>query len=511
MKLTLRHPLSRGDRPRPQCSGHPEQPPHHSVREVSLSAGTALLAVLAAAVLLMGCATPTAAPPSAPLTQASQLGAAATTTPWPDARWWVRYGDATLDQLVDQALAGQPSLRVVQARIRVADAAVHAADAARAPHGALSADAIYQRFNENGIYPPPLAGSTRWTADVRAGVNWELDLFGRQRAALDSAIGQWRAAQADAQAARVLLAANVAGTYFNLARLIEARTVSIDALQQREQVVGIVRQRISAGLDTQVDLKQAEGLVAQSKVEIEALGDAIGRTRHALAELVGVGPQTFDALAPALHPIASGAVPDSLPADLLGRRADLVAQRWRVEAATRDSEVARTQFYPNVNLSAFVGLSSLGLNRLLDSGSLVYGAGPALQLPLFDAGRLQANLDARRADVDASIEAYNGALLRALREVADELTGLRSIERQQIAQRDATAAANAAYDLAVQRYRAGLGNFLVVLAAQTNVLTQRLADTDLKARHLASEVALVRALGGGFDAAGELPQTTASR
>ncbi|HEU5295843.1 MAG TPA: TolC family protein, partial [Burkholderiaceae bacterium] len=181
------------------------------------------------------------------------------------------------------------------------------------------------------------------------------------------------------------------------------------------------------------------------------------------------------------------------------------------EAATRDSDVARAQFYPNVNLTAFVGLSSLGLNRLLDSGSLIYGAGPALHLPLFDAGRLQANLDARRADVDTSIEAYNGALLHALREVADELTGLRSIERQQSAQRDATAAANAAYDLAVQRYRAGLGNFLVVLAAQTNVLTQRLADTDLKARHLASEVALVRALGGGFDAGAELPQTTAAR
>jgi outer membrane protein TolC len=189
----------------------------------------------------------------------------------------------------------------------------------------------------------------------------------------------------------------------------------------------------------------------------------------------------------------------------------LVTQHWRVEASARDSDVARAQFYPNVNLMAFVGLSTLGLNRLFDSGSFNYGAGPALHLPLFDAGRLQANLDARRADVDASIEGYNGALLRALREVADELTGLRSIERQRVAQRDATAAANAAYDLAVQRYRAGLGNFLVVLAAQTNVLTQRLNDTDLKARHLASEVALVRALGGGFDGGSELPQATAAR
>jgi NodT family efflux transporter outer membrane factor (OMF) lipoprotein len=400
---------------------------------------------------------------------------------------------------------------VVQARIRVADAAVRSADAARKPQGALSADATYQRFNENGIYPPPLAGSNRWTADVTAGVNWELDLFGRQRATLDSAIGQWRATQADAQAARVLLAANVAGSYFNLARLIELQVVAGDALKQREQTVSLVRQRITAGLDTQVDLKQAEGLVAQSKVEIETLSEAIGRARHGLAELVGIGPQALDALAPALDPIASFAVPESLPADLLGRRADLVAQRWRVEAAMRDTDAARAQFYPNVNLTAFVGLSSLGLNRLFDAGSLVYGVGPALHLPLFDAGRLQANLDAQRAQVDASIDAYNGALQRALREVADELTGLRAIERQQLAQRDATAAAEAAYELAVQRYRAGLGNFLVVLTAQTNVLTQRSLNTEFKARHLTNEVALVRALGGGYDGAVDLPQKTAAR
>ncbi|HEX6017384.1 MAG TPA: efflux transporter outer membrane subunit [Burkholderiaceae bacterium] len=488
----------------------PEPRDRHPLREASLTAGTVVIAVLASA-LLLGCATPNAASPAPPIVEASTLGAQSAATTWPTARWWSRYGDAALERVVDQALADQPSLHVVQTRVRAAEAAVRSADAARDPHGTLSADATFQRFNENGIYPPPLAGSTRWSADLRAGVDWELDLFGRQRAALDAAIGRWRAAQADAQAARVLLAANVATAYFDLARLIEAHAVSSQALQQREQVVEIVRLRMGAGLDTQVDLKQAEGLVAQSKVQVETLGEAIDRSRHALAELAGAGPHAFDTLAPALSPIVSFPVPASLPADLLGRRADLVAQRWRVQATARDSDVARAQFYPNVNLSAFVGLSSLGLNRLLDPASLLYGVGPALHLPLFQTDGLQANLDAHRAEADAAIEAYNGALQRALREVADEVSGLRSIERQQHAQRDATAAANAAYDLAVQRYRAGLGNFLVVLAAQTNVLAQRLADTDLKARHLSNEVALVRALGGGFDAEGGWPQATAAR
>ena len=460
--------------------------------------------------LLAACATPTAAPPAAPMADARQLGATGSATDWPDARWWTRYGDTGLDRLIEQALQSQPSLQAVQTRLRVAEAAVRASDAARGPQAQASGDLTYQRFSENGLVPPQLAGANRWVNNLQVGAGWELDLFGRQRAALDAAVGQLRAAQADAQAARVLLAANVAGGYFNLGRLLEARAVAADALQQREQIVALVRERIGAGLDSQVDLRQAEGLVAQTQVEIEALDESIGRTRHALAELAGFGPQALDALTPALARVASFRLPDTVPADLLGRRADLVAQRWRVEAAARDSDVARAQFYPNVNLNAFIGLSAIGLDRFVNAGSLVYGAGPALRLPLFGGGRLQANLDARRADVDAAIEGYNGTLQRALREVADELTGQRSLERQQRAQHDATTAADAAYALALQRYRAGLGNFLVVLTAQTNVLTQRRAATDLKARHLASEVALVRALGGGYDAGSDAPPATAA-
>jgi NodT family efflux transporter outer membrane factor (OMF) lipoprotein len=476
------------------------------------ASGRAMLttALLAALALLAACATPTPAPPAAPMTDARQLGAGDAATPWPDARWWTRYGDAGLDQLIERALQNQPSLQLVQARVRVAEAALRASDAARGPQAQVSGDMTYQRFSENGLVPPQLAGENRWVNNLQVGAGWELDLFGRQRAALDAAVGQWRAALADAQAARVLLAANVAGAYFNLARLVEARAVAADALQQREQIVALVRERIGAGLDSQVDLRQAEGLVAQTQVEIEALDESIGRTRHALAELAGLGPQALDALTPTLARVASFELPAALPADLLGRRADLVAQRWRVEAAARDTDVARAQFYPNVNLTAFIGLSAIGLDRFVNAGSLTYGAGPALSLPLFEGGRLQANLDARRADVDAAIVGYNGALQRALREVADELTGLRSLERQQRAQREATTAADAAYALALQRYRAGLGNFLVVLTAQTNVLTQRRAATELKARHLASEVALVRALGGGYDAGTDAPPPTAA-
>ncbi|HEY2928544.1 TolC family protein, partial [Piscinibacter sp.] len=156
------------------------------------------------------------------------------------------------------------------------------------------------------------------------------------------------------------------------------------------------------------------------------------------------------------------------------------------------------QFYPNVNLIAFVGLSSIGLDRFVKSGSETYGVGPAVRLPIFEGGRLRANLAARNAEVDVAIDGYNAALLRALREVADELASLQSLERQQQAQTQALQSAEAAFDLALQRYRSGLGNFLVVLTAETNVLAQRRAAAELKARQLGAEVALTRALGGGY-------------
>jgi NodT family efflux transporter outer membrane factor (OMF) lipoprotein len=470
------------------------------MRGMLLTSATMAAAVFATAVLLAGCAsTGGTAPASHTMLSPAQAGAqAAPATPWPQTAWWTTWNDPQLNRVIDQALAQQPGLQTVQARLVQAQAAVDVAGAARWPQVSGSLDLTDQRFTKNGLVPPPLAGSVLWNNNAQIGASWELDLFGRQHAAIAGAIGQLRAAEAESQAARVLLAGNVASAYVNLARLVEARGLAQQTLTQRGQVLSLVRQRIAAGLDTNVELRQAEGFIAQSQTEVEALAEAIVRSRHALAELSGQGPDAYSALTPALAVVKSTPLPAGLPADLLGRRADLVAQRWRVEAALKDVDVARAQFYPNVNLVAFIGLSSIGLYNFVQAGSATYGAGPALRLPIFEGGRLRANLSARNADVDIAIDSYNAALLRALREVADEVTSLQSLERQQQAQDQALVAAESAFDLAVQRYRSGLGNFLVVLTAETNVIAQRRAATELKARHLNAEAALARALGGGY-------------
>jgi NodT family efflux transporter outer membrane factor (OMF) lipoprotein len=194
-----------------------------------------------------------------------------------------------------------------------------------------------------------------------------------------------------------------------------------------------------------------------------------------------------------------------VPADLMGRRADIVAARWRVEAASRDIAVARTEFYPNVNLTAFIGFQSLGLSKWLQSGSQMAGIGPAISLPIFDAGRLRGNLRGKSADYDIAVEDYNAKLIDALRDIADQLASTRAVETQWREQQAALASAEAAYDLAQQRYRAGLSTYLTVLTAELSVEQQRRSAVDLKARRYTLDVELARALGGGFRAADQAP------
>ena len=415
--------------------------------------------------------------------------------------WWRAFGDPALTALIERTLTDSPTLKAAQARLARASANVGAADAARQPQVNGGLDVTRQRFSANGLYPPPLAGSTQDTATLQATGSWDLDLFGRNRAVLDAAIGVERAAAADREAARVLLASNVARTYLQLARLIEQREVATRALAQRDELLGLIRQRVQAGIDTAVELRQGEALLPETRQQLEALDEQITLARHALAALSVQAPNALEALTPRLAALTMSDLPGALPADLLGRRADISAARWRIEAATRDVDAARAQFYPNINLSAFIGLSSIGLDRLLRSGSEQYGAGPAIHLPIFDAGRLRANLRGKASDLDVAIENYNGVVVDAVHDVADQLGSLQSLERQRREQNLAQTAAELSYDLATQRYRAGLGTYLTVLNAEAGVLAARRLSADLLARAFDTRVALIRALGGGYVAA----------
>lgn len=415
-----------------------------------------------------------------------------------NARWWTALGDKQLDQLIDQALQDSPSLKLAQARLLKAQAQSGVANADRGPQVNGQIDATRQLFTQNGMVPPPLGGTIQNTGTVNLNTGWELDFFGRQRAALDATIGVVRATEADAQAARILLATEIARQYINLARLQSQADIAARALAQRTETLALVRDRVQAGLDTQLELRQSEGGLPQSRQQIAALEEQIALSKNALAALAGNLQLASTITAPRVSTLSSLVIPENLPADLLAQRADITAARWRVEAAHKDIAYAKTLFYPNVNLVAMVGLNSIGLNHVFEGNSKQWAVGPAIRLPIFESGKLRANLQGKTADYDAAVEQYNSRLIDAVHEVADQIVSSRAITRQQQEQAQAQSAAETAYDIARARYQAGLSSYLQVLSAETNVLTQRKQAADLSARALDNQVQLTHALGGGY-------------
>jgi NodT family efflux transporter outer membrane factor (OMF) lipoprotein len=459
--------------------------------------------------LITGCANTHGLKPAARLNAPEQLVATQTfaaasvrTDAWPGSAWWLSLSDPQLDQLIREGLSQSPSLAVAAARTRAALAEAGFSEASRVPQLSGLADATRAHFSGNGFVPPPYAGNTAGLDTLQASLSWEVDFWGQQRAAYQNALGLAQASAVDAEAAKLALSSSIASAYIDLQHNYLLLDVAQATLAQREQVTSLTRDRNAAGLDSRLELKQTEQTLPATRELVIQLQENIEHTRHELAALLGAGPDRGLIIArPSAVALLDPALPSQLPAELLGRRPDLQAQRLRVGAAAQAIKVRQAAFYPNIDLIAFAGFQRLGPGALLDAGERQIGAGPALTLPLFDAGRRRAQLSAADAAYDVAVEQYNQALADALRDVADQLSATRSIEAQRVEQQQALAAAQEAYDLAVLRYREGVGNYLQVLVTEEPLLTQRQLSADLQARGLQVAVSLARALGGGTTAA----------
>ncbi len=480
-------------------------------REVAIWAVLQSLAVslaIATAMLLSGCASFGGAHTQAKALDAATLATAKTfganpvsDAAWPTEDWWKRFDDPALDALIAEGLTGGNAidLRRAEARLRSAQSVVASAQARRYPTLDFNGSFDREHFSENFIYPPPLGGGTFNVASATVDFRYDLDFWGRNRAAIAASVSQQRMAEADQQAARLALSTSIARAWFQLQRLGALREVTQQAIAQRTDVLQLAQQRFDAGLDTNAELRQAQALLPAARVDLAQIDESVGLVQNQIAALLGKGPDRGREIG-VPHGIASVVVPlpASLPAELIGRRPDLVAARWRVQAAASQIAVARAEFYPNVNLAASAGFVGLGAGEFFKAASRNWSGGPALTLPIFEGGRLRANLAGRNADYDAAVEQYNGTLIDALKDVADQVVSLHSVDAQLADQELARTRTQEAYDVALVRYRAGLSTYLTVLNAQTSVLQQARADAELKARVLDLNVALTRALGGGY-------------
>ena len=475
-------------------------------------------AVVTLAATISGCADMSGLSTNSTVNQPAALAAGksladtkASSAAWPRSDWWKRFRDPQLDRLMTEALAGSPTLRAAEARTRKALAFAQTSKSALYPQVNADAHLTRQRFPEHATVPPPLAGTWDTQAQLQATLNYDLDLWGKNRAAYENAVGLAKAAEIDAYASRLALSVNIAQAYVQLQRAYLQLDVAQKTLSEREQIYKLTQQRFDAGLDSRLAVKQAESALPATGEQIAQLQETIGLTRNQIAALMGQGPDRGMAIArPAARTSEGAELPSTLPATLLGRRPDIVAQRWRVEAASKNIDVAKTQFYPDVSLLAFAGFQSIGLPGFLQAASRTLGVGPAVTLPIFDGGRLRGNLAGTHADYDAAVELYNQSLVDGLRDVVDQITSFRGLQEQRKQQTNAQATAQEAYDLALLRFREGVGNYLEVLSAESLLLAQQSLDADLRARELSLSINLVRALGGGFDgtaipvAAGEL-------
>lgn len=424
---------------------------------------------------------------------------------FPQQDWWRALGDPQLDAIINEALQGTPSLDAADARLRKAQAQAGLADAARKP--TLSASAQYSGVQLPAtLAPEPLGGSYIGSTVLMLDFKYGLDLWGGKRAQWETAVGQARAAEVDAQAARLTLSSSIARTYVGLAQAYAAMEVADQERERATQLHVLGQQRVKAGLDNQLQLRQAETTIASAEQQAQAAQQQIDAARTALAALMGQGPDRgLEIERPKVLRTGAPVIPGMLPSELLGHRPDVVAARWRVEAATRGIDASKAAFKPSINLSAIVGLASGGLSDLFSSDALLGLGGPAISLPIFDGGRLRGQLDSSDADYDLAVANYNQTLVIALHEVTDSLQAARSLDLQLEASRRARAAAQSAWELARTRYRAGLGTQLDVLSAQRPLLQLDQQLATLQAQRLSATVELDRALGGGLVL--EQPQT----
>jgi len=418
---------------------------------------------------------------------------------WPAADWADQFGDAQLKVLLEEALRGSPTIAQARARIAGAQAYVQTANAGTMPRVDADYSMTRQQFSGTALVPPPYAGSWQTQNNGLLSASYDLDLWGKNRETLKAAVSQLQASEADAEVVKLTLTTAVARSYNQLARQYLLRDIAQQEVERREHLDRITAGRIATGLDSEVERKTAQANLASARSALAALDGSIVATRYQLAALMGEGPDRGLAIArPVLGVGDEVRLPDNLPADLVSRRPDIVAARWRVDAMTHQVKEAKAEFYPDINLSAAVGLDAFGFGRLLTAASRTANAGPAIHLPIFDAGALRAQLKGRYADFDSAVATYNQTLITALNGVATQLAQIRSSDAQLADAQAAQQAARQADDLAITQYKGGLTNQLTVLNADMNVLQADQAVANLLMNRCDQQIALASALGGGY-------------
>lgn len=423
----------------------------------------------------------------------------------PRGQWWRIFGDPVLDALEHQALAANQDLQAAAARLRQARSLAQAAGAARLPSLDAGFGATRQRASPVSQLLPdgtPVPAQTLWRA--QAATSYEADLFGQVGSGIHAARADAERGAALFHSVLLALQADVAQRYFQLRGFDAQLGVYQQTVALRTAALGLVQRRFDEGETGELDVARARNALESVRVDAAGVARQRAAAEHGLAVLLGKAPADFVLAAMPLVPITAR-VPAGLPSALLERRPDIAAAERAMAAANARVGLARSAFFPKLDLTAVMGYESASLGDLFHWSSRSFLLGPlvgtALTVPLFDGGRRDAALGQARARLDEDVAQYHQQVLVAFREVEDSLSDLRLLDEQERAQAQAVAAAQRAAQLSQAQYEAGQVAYLEVIDAQRQILQARLQSTQLDGARAAATVGLVRALGGGWDAA----------
>ncbi|MGB3747641.1 MAG: efflux transporter outer membrane subunit [Rhodanobacter sp.] len=431
---------------------------------------------------------------------------------WPAAQWWRQYHDPQLDDLMDRATRQSPDLAMAQSRVAQAEQSARLAAAQLGLSVNGSAQVARQRLSDHGLIPSQFLGFSWYNqADLGAQLKYDFDWWGKKRATLEAALDQAHAAEAQRSAAALALQYAVADTYYGW-QADQARLQLADqALATQRRFSRIADLRVRQGVDLPDEAQKARAQLAAVQEMRAALEGSAKIRRASLASLLGVAPEQLPDLQPRPLPRVDEGIPANAALDLIARRPDIAASRWQVEAALRQTDAARAEFFPDFSISAMAGLSSIDLGKLFTAGSRTFSLTPALHLPIFNGGALKANYGVSKAQLDAAIAQYDSTVLTAAREVATQALGAQQIAARRAAQRTRVDAQRQLLAKAQARAAQGVRDARESLAAEAQWLQQRDAAVQLQAQAVATDLALVKALGGGYrDAAARHTDSTSS-
>nr|WP_321890658.1 efflux transporter outer membrane subunit [Burkholderia cenocepacia] len=485
--------------------------------------GGSLIAAAAAAMLALGGCVPSGFLPSLSLRAPADDALAHTAGPgangaWPAPDWVKQLQDPQLDDLVAEASQHNPDLQVAQARLRIAQAQLQQFDSLTGLTGTAGATISRARMPKPGDIADVTAGGYRVPvqifgdpnvspSSIFVGLNYQLDLWGKNRAATKSLMSLRDAAGVEAEQVRLTLAVAIVTVYCQLDQAYAVRDLLQQKLKISQRVTAVLRERTARGLDNAYDASDASIKRSRLLEQIALNDEQIKLAQLQLGVLSGRGPERGLALQrPRVGAFAGGAVPARLPADLLGRRPDIVAARLRVEAAFANADSTRAQFYPDVNLVALGGVFALTPASLFSRDSLAGSVGPAISLPIFDRGRLKAKLGADVAQADVAIGLYNKTVDDALGQVAQLVTSLQTSQTLVAQQQEAVAAAQKIVQIAADRHRRGVLMQKDVDVADLTLIDERTQMIALLGKQRMLRVGLIGALGGGFDAGATVAQ-----